>query len=254
MASPQDVENIINSVFSSYEARIQDIESIFITAHQILRDSQQSLFDTPHERESINTKLQESLARNESLRKKDFDSMMQEILYIQDQREREISNLLHRYFNEQKEMAQALHSNFWDFNLSLRKGEVRRVEEFQVIIKEILDKQETQKKHIISKLEEFQKERKTLESRLKQLLAKGSELQIRDFKLVVKEFKNKEEQRLASRRERKKEVRRLLGRFKKEREEAAKNWHTMQIKLAYKRAASKKGINTDAPGKGTSKK
>jgi hypothetical protein len=254
MASPRDIENIINSVFSSYEARIQNIESIFNIFHRILKDSQESVFGTTHERESISTKLRESLARNESLRKKDFDNMMQEILSIQNQRENEIRDLLHGYLNAQKEMAHALRNNLAEIKISLVKGEARRAEKFQVLIKEILDRQEMRKKEVISKLEEFQKERKALESRLKELLAKGRELEIRDFKLAVKDFKNKEEERIGRRDERKTEVRHLLGRFKREREEAAKNWHTMQIKLAYKRAASKKGINTNTPKKGLDKK
>jgi len=88
MPSVREMEYIVQNVFSSYEARIQSIESIFDATHQILKDFQEPFFDTKQERESINAQLREHLARNESLRKKDFDNMMQGILSIQDEREK----------------------------------------------------------------------------------------------------------------------------------------------------------------------
>jgi metal-responsive CopG/Arc/MetJ family transcriptional regulator len=251
--SVRNSERIVNNVIDSYEIRIQDIESLFSTSLQILEGFQEAFLDTKQERNKINTQLRDTLARNESLRRKDFDNMMQGILSIQDQREKEIRNLLHNYLNEQKEMAQALRNKFGELKVSLVKGKARRVEEFQALIKEILDRQEVRKKEVVSRLEEFQKEQKAVESRLKDLLAKGRETRIRDFKYMLKEIKAKDKERLARRNERKKEVRHLLGKFKKERDEAAKNWRTMQIKLAYRRAASKKGINLDAPKEGVEK-
>jgi hypothetical protein len=253
MPSAQDAEHFMRSVFYSYEIRIQNIESLFSTSLQILEGFKEGFLDTKQERDKINTQLRDTLARNESLRRKDFDNMMQGVLSIQDEREKEVRNLLTSYLNGQKEIPQALRDNLGKFNDSLERGEAGRVEESRALIKEILDRQEVRKKKVISRLEEFQKEQKALESRLKDLLGKGREARIRDFKYMLKEFKAKDKERLARREERKKEVRHLLGKFKKERDEAAKNWRTMQLELAYKRAASKKGINTNAPEEGANK-
>jgi hypothetical protein len=253
MPSAQDAEHFMRSAFSSYEVGIQNIESLFSASLQILEGFQEAFLDTKQERDKINTQLRDTLARNESLRRKDFDNMMQGVLSIQDERAKEVRNLLNSYLNEQKEIAQALKDNLGNFNDSLERGEDGRVNESRALIKEILDRQEVRKKEVISRLEEFQKEQKALESRLKDLLANGREARIRDFKYMLKEFKAKDKERLARRNERKKEVRHLLGSFKKERDEAAKNWRTMQIELAYKRAASKKGVNLRAPKKGVEK-
>jgi len=119
-------------------------------------------------------------------------------------------------------MAKALKNNLRKFKDSLAKGEAQRVEEFQALMREVLSKQKARKKEVVSQLKEFQKEQNVLGSRLKELLAKGRELRISDFKSMLKEFKAKDKERLARREGRKKEVRHLLGKFTKEREEAAK--------------------------------
>lgn len=175
-------------VVSSYESRIQSIGAIFDTTHQIFEGLQNSALDTKQEREKINTQIRDILAKNEHLRRKDFDNMMQGILSTQDEREKGVRNLLNRYLNEQREMAQTLRENLENFRDSLAKGEAQRVKEFHDLIKEILTKQDERKDEVTSKLKEFQKERKELASRLKELLAKGRELRIKDLRLMLKEF------------------------------------------------------------------
>ena len=209
------MKNIVDNIVSSYEARIQSIGTLFDTTHQILLGFQDSLLDTKQEREKLNAELRESLTKNESLRRKDFDNMMQGILLTQDEREKEVRNLLSSYLNEQKEMARALREDLGKFKNSLIKGEVRRVKEFQEMIKHILAKQEERKNEVTFRLKEFKKEQKVLASKLKELLAKGRDLRIRDFKKMLKEFKAHHEERLARQEERKLEVRQLLGEFKR---------------------------------------
>jgi len=244
MPSAREMEHIVNNIFSSYEARIQSIGEIFNTTHQLLKGFQESFLDTKQEREKINAALRENLAKNGSLRRKDFDNMMQGILSTQDEREKEVRDLLNSYLNEQREMAQALRERLERFKDSLARGEALRLKEFQSLIKEILAKQDERKDKVTSGLKEFQKEQEVLAKRLKGLLAKGRELRIRDFKSMLKEFEAQHKERLARQGERKKGVRHLLGKFKKEREEAAKNWRAMQIELAFRRALSHKGANT----------
>jgi hypothetical protein len=211
------MKDIVNDVISFYEARIQGIGAVFDTTHQILEGFQDSFLDTKQEREKVNAELRENLARNESLRKKDFDNMMRGILLTQDEREKEVRNLLRDYFNDQKNIAQALRENLRRFKDSLAKGEAERVKEFQEMIKEILAKQDERKDEVTSKLKEFQKEQHEMAKRLKELLAKGRELRIKDFKSMLKEFKVQHKERIARREERREGVQRMLGDFKKRR-------------------------------------
>jgi len=230
------MKNIVENIICSYEARIQSIETILDTTHQLLKGFRGSFYYTRQEQEKINAELRENLAKNGSLRRKDFDNMMQDILSIQDEREKEVSNLLNSYVNEQKEMAQALRENLGEFKNSLAKDGDGRVKEFRALIKRILAKQNERKKDVTSKLKEFQNEQKVVAIRLKELLAKGRELRIRDLKSMLREFKNQHKERLTCRVERKKVVHHLLGEFNKERIEVSKNWRNMETKLAQKRA------------------
>jgi hypothetical protein len=213
--------NIVNNILHSYEARIQSIGSMFDSTHQILQGFQDILLNTRQEREKSSLELRESLAKNESLRRKDFDSMMQNILSIQNKREKEVRNLLNSYLNEQREMAQELRDNFIGFKESLAKSDAQRLNAFQDMIKEIIAKQDKRKEEVTSGLKEFQKKQNMLSARLKELVAKGKELRIRDFKSMLKEFESQHKQRLTHQQERKESVQNMLSTFKKKRIEAA---------------------------------
>ncbi len=209
------MKNIVDNIVSSYETRVQNIGTLFDTTHQILRGFQDSLLDTKQEREKLNAELRENLAKNKSLRRKDFEHMTEGIISAQNEREKEVRDLLNTYLNEQRVMARDLRENLGKFRDSLSEGEAQRVKEFQQMIKEILAKQTGRKDEVISKLKEFKKEQKMLASRLKELLAKGGDLRIKDLKRMLNEFRGQYEERLARQEERKREVSQLLSERKK---------------------------------------
>lgn len=216
MVKALDLKNI-EDIISSYETRIESISSIFDTTYLILSDFQEATLNNKEEREKVNTQLRDILAKNEHLRRKDFDNMMQGLLSAQDQREREVKNLLRNYLNDQKAMAQALRENLRNFKESLAKGKVQRVKEFQASIKEILAKQDKRRNEVTSKLKEFQNEQNLLSSRLRELLVKGREVRIRDLKSMLRGFEAHRERRFAHQRKRKEEVAEMLNGFKKAR-------------------------------------
>ncbi len=256
MSEVLDLKNIVEDIISSYEKRIEGLGSLFDTTHLILGDFRESLLDTREEREKINTQLRDTLAKNEHLRRKDFDNMMQGILSAQDERGKEVRNLLNSYLNEQREMAGVLRENLGKLRDSLSKGEAGRVKEFQAMIKGILTKQEERKEEVTSKLKEFQKEQKDLAKRLQELLAKGRELRIRDLKSMLKDFQAQHKERIARQEERREGVRSMLGDFKKKRLELAKNWKIGQKRMAHRRTSlprailppplQRRGFNIDA--------
>lgn len=215
MPLAKEMKNFVENLISSYETKIQSIGAIFDTTHQLLEGFQESFLDVKQEREKVSAELREKLAKNESLRRKDFDSMMQGILSTGDEREKEVRNLLKSYLNEQKEMAQVLRERLEKFKDTLVRGEVQRVKDFQGMFKEILAKQEKRKEEVTSKLKEFQKDQQEMAKRLKEILAKGKELRIRDLKSMLKEFKAQHKGRIARQEERREEVGNLLGEFRK---------------------------------------
>jgi hypothetical protein len=213
-------ENVLEKVISSYEARIQSVEAFFEATGQIFQDFQESLLSTRQEREKINNQLRENLARNGSLRKKDFDRMMSVISSYLDQSEQEVRQLSHKYLNEQTKLMQQLREGLRNFKNALTEGQVQKVKELQTLIKEILARQDESKIEVTSKLKEFQQGQQQTSKMLKDLLAKGEKLRIRDFKATLGEFKRQRKERIACQERRRQEVKDLLGEFKAKRTEA----------------------------------
>lgn len=219
MPETLDLRNFVENIVSSYEKRIEGISSIFDTTNILLNDFQEFILNTKEEREKINIQIRDTLAKNEHLRKKDFDNMMQGILSAQNQREKEVRDILKGYLNDQKELALSLRENLKKFRESLAKGKAQRSRGFQTLIKNILTKQEKRTEEISFKLKDFQKEQRDLAIGLKQLLAMGDKLRIRDFKLMLREFNSQREKRLALQRKGREETSKMLDSFRKARKE-----------------------------------
>jgi predicted DNA-binding protein YlxM (UPF0122 family) len=236
MSLAEGMRGIAENIVASFETRSRSIGSLFDTTHQILEGFQNSFFDTRQEREEINDQLRESLTKNESLRRKDFDRMMQGILSAQEEREKQVREGLNRYVAERREMIHTLGDYLAKFNDALAGGEAQRVNEFQALIQEILAKQDARKNEVTSDLKEFQKQQQELAKTLKELLAKGRELRIKDLKRMLEEFQTRRQERLAGQGERRRDVRDMLDELLKERSAGAKTWQDMQKKMTQARA------------------
>lgn len=205
---------MVENILSSYESRIQNMGVIIDTTCQLLEGFQDSFIETKQERDKINTQIRDILARNEHLRRKDFDNMMRGILLTEEEKESEVRGSLKNYLSEHKKMSQVLREDLKRFRDSLAKGEVQRVIEFQEMIKVILVKQEERKEEVISRLKEFEKGQQETAKRLKELLSKGRELRIADLKSMLKEFKAQHQERIDCQEERRERILGILGDFK----------------------------------------
>jgi len=213
-------ENVLESIITSYEARIQSVEAFFEAAGQIFQDFQNSLLSTRSEREKINIQLRESLARNGSLRKKDFDRMMSVISSHLNQSEQEVRQLSQKYLNEQTKLVQQLREGLRNFKNVLTEGQAEKVKELQTLIEKILSKQNESKNEVTSKLKEFQQGQQQTSKMLRELLTKGEKLRIKDFKEMLVEFEKLRERRIACQGQRRREVKDMLGKFKAKRTRA----------------------------------
>jgi septal ring factor EnvC (AmiA/AmiB activator) len=221
MADALDLRRAAEEIISSYEERFQSINSIFDNTQMVLGEFQESISNTNHERETLKVQLRDTLAKNESLRKKDFDLMMNAILLSQDDREREVRSLLSNYLMEQKDMARQLKENLGSFKDGLNKDNIDRINEFRGMLKDILRKQEERKGEVTDKLKMFQKEQGELAHTLEELLSKGRELRIRDLKTMLRQFEAHSRERAARQRERREDVQKILSVFRGRRRESS---------------------------------
>ena len=220
MSDVAELKDAVENAISSYEAKIQNISPLFDTTSLLLSDAQEAILDSKEERGNINAQLRDILAKNEHLRKKDFDNMINGILQAQDQLEKEIRTLLRNYFNDQKSMAQELRENLDKFKNALARGETKRLKEFQLSIKGILARQDERKTQVVSSLKEFQKEQVEITEKFKELLAKGRQLRIKDLREMLNDFKAQREKRLLHQKKRKEEVAQMLDSFKEARKKS----------------------------------
>ena len=128
MADAPSVKRVLEEMVVSYEERLQSISSMLDSARAIFGEFQESVTDTRQEREKLKIELREALARNKSLRRKDFDAMMNGILLSRDERGREVRSLLSAYLVEQEQMAATLKDNLRNFRDALHKNRRSPVE------------------------------------------------------------------------------------------------------------------------------
>jgi len=184
----EEIKNIINNIVYSYEVRLRSIESILETTSHFFEGFQDSFLNAKQEVEEVKVRVRERLAKDASLRRKDFDNLMQGILLIQCKGEGRIKNLLDSCLREQKEMACVLSENLNQLIVALGKGEIKKVKESQLLIKSILAKQDKSKNEAIIKLKEFEKGQREITKRLQELLVKRDVLHIEDLKQVFRDF------------------------------------------------------------------
>jgi hypothetical protein len=235
LSSAGAMKDIVDKVFASYEARSRSIGSLFDTTHQILEGFQRSFVEARQEREIINGQLRERLAENESLRRKDFDRLMRGILSTQEDREAHVREELNRYLVEQGEMVHVLGDSLATLKDDLAGGEAQRIKEFQSLMQELLAKQDERKNEVTSELKEFQKQQQELAHTLKELLAKGRELRVKDFKRMLGEFHVQRQKRILIQEERRMDIRGRLNDLHQERSAAAKSLQDTQKKITQAR-------------------
>jgi hypothetical protein len=105
-----NIDGFFYNIISSYESRIQKIQTAFQSSENITLSSH-SLFDNVHnslielrkERDLLNTRLCETVAKNGSLRKKDYNTMMSGIVSMLDEKEKEAESQFFIFIEAQKE-------------------------------------------------------------------------------------------------------------------------------------------------------
>jgi len=200
MGIAEDMKRVAEEIVSSYQSRISTVAMLIDNTHQFLEDFK-------NKRNEMSNHLKETLARQESLRKKDFDNMMKDILSHQDEREKQVRDLLKTFFEEQKEIAQVIKGN-------LAEGEKVRISDFKKMLEDIRARQKTRENEVSAMLKEFQTEYKEMAELLRGLLDKQEAIRIKEFKEMLKDIRSRQIERA-------KEVRTRLDEFRKERQDMA---------------------------------
>lgn len=186
-----NIDGFFDNIITSYETRIQKIQTAFQSSENIT-ESSHSLFDNVHcsltglrkERDILNSKLCETVAKNGSLRKKDYNTMMSGILSALDEKEKEAESQFLIFIEAQKETAQSLKNSLLDIKDITSPDVNKKITLIKEQISQISKLQEMRKETVMKTFMDFQQMHNRMMECLESLLEKGEHILIKDIKKV----------------------------------------------------------------------
>ncbi len=188
-------DGFLDSVIESYETRIQKIQTAFQSSENIT-ESSYTLFNNVHnsidelkkERENLNTRLCESLAKNGSFRKKDYYTLMSGILGSLDEKEKDAETQFLIFIEAQKDTARQLKDSILDINDITSDGLGEKIAQIRDQLSGILKLQEMRKKKVMDAFLEFQQMHNNIMECLGNLLKNEDHILINDIKKIKQQL------------------------------------------------------------------
>ena len=213
-------------LITSYESRIATVEELMTTAYQATETSGGSFDILDEERERLKTGLQKTLAKNCSLRKRDFDCLLEQLLSdsnknrvaIQEEQNR-VREKVKEYLDEQKQLANSLRQQL----VELAQDKTGK-SSLDAIIGNIKATYAAKGQHLFAmlrdfqqRLKDFQREQEAINHKLQRLVDRGESLSLEDVRQL--EAAEALQNRATDRELRREEVDRLLAHFRQQRQE-----------------------------------
>jgi len=186
-----NIDGFFNNIINSYENRIQKIQTAFQSSENIT-ESSHSLFDNVHnslndlkkKRDLINSRLCETLAKNGSLRKKDYNTMMSGILCVLDEKERETETQFQNFIEAQKETVQSLKNSLLGIKDITSQDNCEKICIIKEQLSQISKLHEMRKETVLKVFMNFQHLHNGMMECLEKLLEKGDHILIQDIKKI----------------------------------------------------------------------
>lgn len=208
MGVGEDLRTLANSIIDSYELRVRTVSALINQAYQLLKSFQTEI-------EDMIAGLRDNLAGAESLRKKDFDHMISDVIERRRQREEEAEQTLKSFQEEEGEMISRLREIILRGNSSSLEDNIKAIKE------DIFKRQKEREKKIIKTLQCFQIEQEELRVALKKLLSKGEGVKIKDLRIVLNSLRTRQSDRDA-------ELIKMLEEFEVVRGKVQTQWQTVE--------------------------
>jgi len=185
--------DFIETLLTSFESRIQKIETVFTTSdavnessHALMNDFQLSMKELKKERTQLNDLLRENMAKSGSLRKNDYDILMDDIFLLLDEKEKEAENHFYLYIEDQKAMVRFLRQGILEIKNTEKNTNTQKIASFKLQLETILKNQQDRKEGAINKFFEFQNIHKKLTTNFQQLLNQDVHIFCKDIKNIKK--------------------------------------------------------------------
>lgn len=192
-----DMNDFVEDLVISYEARLNKMGSIFSTteaisesSNHLFNDFHNSIQDLRDERGKLNFNLRETLAKNGSLRRKDYDRLMKQILMFLEEKESEAEEHFCNYIEGQKLMAKTIKTGLLDISEARSKNTSNKIKEFKQGLESISREQETRKDFVMKQFLSFQEIHNNVTNKFNGLLKNIEEVRVKDIKIVINELLN----------------------------------------------------------------
>ena len=219
------MESLVLDLVTSYENRISTVEELFTTAYQATVASNGSLAELDKARGKLKIRLRETLVKNCSLRRKDFNDLMEKVFSDSERKRREIEEeeqlvreKLKEHLNEQKELATSLREQLVEF-----MGEKVDKDSLEAVIANLKATCQDKGQQVFVLLRNFQlhlevlrKEQEEINCKLQRLADRGESLRMEDLRQL--EASKARQDRKAERELRREDIERLLAHFKRQRQ------------------------------------
>jgi hypothetical protein len=217
-------------IITSYEGRVLMVEELISTAYEATMTSESSFGALDEERERLKSSLQKTLAKNCSLRRKDFNLLMERVLSGSNgkreaiEKERgQLREKVKEYLNEQKELASCLREQISE--LAQEKADKSGLDTVINNIRAVYKGPGQQLFAILRDfqlhLDAFQREQADINHKLQGIMERGESLSIEDLRQL--EADKACQDRKADRELRREEVGRLLSNFRQQRLESSRH-------------------------------
>jgi len=192
-----DMNDFVEDLVISYEARLNKMGSIFTTteaisesSNHLFNDFHNSIQDLRDERGKLNFNLRETLAKNGSLRRKDYDRLMERILIFLEEKENEAEKHFCNYIEGQKVMAQTIKTGLLGLNEAQSTNTPNRIKNFKQELECISKEQETRKDFVMEQFLSFQEIHDNVTNKFNGLLKNVEEVRVKDIKIVINDLLN----------------------------------------------------------------
>lgn len=128
--------------------------------------------------------LRENLSKTGSLRKNDYDCLMDDLFALLDQKEKEAEDLFNRYIEDQKRLVHFLRHGLLEIRNTVEDNYTGKIDTFRASLENILKTQQHVKERAIEKLQEFQNIHQKITANFQQLLQSNEHVHCKDLKKV----------------------------------------------------------------------
>lgn len=164
MSGSEEIKNLTVNIVANYDERITVVGEIIEKGLAMLDQCRRA-------QKIVQNELKETLAKVESLRKKDFDFLMMPLLGFQETKEQEIREFVNRFLKKQKESASQL-------KRLIQTDILEKVPEVEMSIQGAL---EEAKRYLL----QFQKEQAFIGEKIQTLSSRKEALTVKEFKQAM---------------------------------------------------------------------